>query len=88
MTDATSPSSGAHRARVYRQRRAAGCYVARVEIFPEDVAGLVNEGLLEPGESGDRAAIGEAIESLLFALAAGAIEIDTERFNEAVDESE
>ena len=84
----TSPSSGADRASLYRQRRAAGCYVVRVEVCPADVEGLVNEGLLEPGESGDRAALGEAIETLLFGLSEGAIKIDLERLIEAIDEAE
>ncbi len=87
-TDATSPLTGADRASLYRERRAAGCCVARVEVAPEDVAGLVNEGLLEPGESGDRAEIGEAIRTLLFGLSEGVIKIDLERLIEAIDASE
>ncbi len=87
-TDATSPLTGADRASLYRERRAAGCCVVRVEVGPADVEGLVNEGLLGPGESGDRAALGEAIETLLFGLSEGAIKIDLERLIEAINEAE
>ncbi len=60
--DATPPSSAADRARRYRERKSEGLHVARVEVGPEDIEALVREGLLEPGESSDRAAISEAIE--------------------------
>ena len=60
----------------------------RVEVDPRDVEGLINEGLLEPGESGDRAEIGEAIRTLLFGLSEGAVKIDLERLIEAIDEAE
>ena len=83
MNNATSPSSGADRASLYRRRRSEGRHVARVEVGREDIEALVVEGLLEPGKSGDRAAIGEAIELVLFALSQGAASIDFDRFIEA-----
>ncbi len=83
MTTATSPSSGADRARRYRRRKSEGCVVATVEVGPGDLKALVDNMLLEPGELDDRAAISEAIEVLLFALAEGAAEIDFDRFIEA-----
>ncbi len=80
MNHAASSSSGADRASLYRRRRAEGRHVARVEVGPENIEALVVEGLLEPGKSGDRAAIGEAIEVLLFALSEGALEwVDEEQ---------
>ncbi len=81
MNDATSPTSSADRARRYRVRRAEGRHVARVEVGPENIEALVVEGLLEPGKSGDRAAISEAIDCLLFALSEGAVEIDWDRWD-------
>ncbi len=87
MPDATSRSSAADRTRLYRQRRAEGRHVARVEVGPEDIAALVDNYLLDPGDVADRDAISLALGSMLFALSEGAIEIDFDRFIEAVDES-
>ena len=88
MSDATSQSNGASRARLYRQRRAEGRHVARIEIGPEEIEALVVEGLLKPGKSGDRAAIIEAIDCLLYALFVGAVEIDWDQFGEEETEPE
>ena len=87
MNDKTSPSSAAERARLYRERRSEGRHVARVEVGPEDTAALVDNYLLDPGDVADRDAISLALGSMLFALSEGAIEIDFDRFIEAVDES-
>ena len=59
--DKTPPTSAADRAALYRERRSEGIHVAGVEVGPEDIEALVREGFLEPGKSGDRAAISEAI---------------------------
>ena len=85
--DATSQTA-ADRAARYRERRSEGIHVARVEVGPEDIETLVREGLLEPGESGDRAAISEAIEWLLLALSEHAIEIDPIWFKYQNDDGE
>ena len=87
MNDATSPTSSAERARLYRERRSEGRHVSRVEVGPEDIAALVDNYLLDPGDVADRDAISLALGSMLFALSEGAIEIDFDRFIEAVDES-
>ncbi len=76
MNDATSPTSGADRARLYRKRRSEGRHVARVEVGPEDIEALVENCLLDPGDVADRAAITESIEVLLYVLRENAIEID------------
>ena len=88
MTNATFSSSGAGRARLYRQRRAEGRHVARIEIGPEEIEALVENSLLEPGKSSDRAAIIEAIDCLLYALFVGAVEIDWDQFGEEETEPE
>ncbi len=86
MTNISSPPTGADRASLYRKRKREGRLVAPVEVLPEDLKALVDNALLEPGKSGDRAAISEAIEGLLFGLGQGAVEIDFDRFIEAVAE--
>ena len=86
--DKTSPTSAADRARRYRERLREGLHVARVEVGPEDIQALVREGLLEPGKSGDRAAISEAIERLLLALSEYAVDIDPEWFEYHNDDEE
>ncbi len=73
MTNISSPSSGADRASRYRKRKREGRLIAPVEVLPEDLKALVDNALLEPGKSGDRAAIGEAIECVLLALSEGAV---------------
>ncbi len=83
LTGATTSSSGADRARRYRERQAEGRHVARVEVDPEDVEALVANSLLAAGDVGDRGAMGEAIECLLYALSEGAVEIDLDLFLEA-----
>ncbi len=88
MTDATSRSTAADRTRAYRQRRAAGVHVARIEVGPDEIEALVENSLLEPGKSSDRAAIIEAIDCLLYALFVGAIEIDWDQFGEEETEPE
>ena len=88
MTNATSPSSAADRVRRYRQRRAAGRQVASVEIGPDEIGALVENALLAVEDAGDRAAVGWAIELLLLGLAVDALEIDTDRLIEALDEGE
>ena len=87
MTGATSQSNGADRARRYRERKNEGRHVSRVEVGPEEIAALVDNYLLDPGDVADRDAISLALGSMLFALSEGAIEIDFDRFIEAVDES-
>ena len=86
-TNATSRSTAADRTRVYRQRRAEGRHVASVEVGREEIEALVENGLLDAGDVADRDAISLALGSMLFALSEGAIEIDFDRFIEAVDES-
>lgn len=76
--DKTAPSNAADRARRYRERKSEGLRVARVEVGLEDIEALVREGLLEPGKLGDRAAISEAIERLLLALAEYGADVDPE----------
>lgn len=85
-TNATSSSTGVDRTRRYRRRRAEGRHVARVEVGPEDIEGLVENYPLAAGDVADRAAIGEAIECWLLALSEGAVEIDFDRLIEAVGE--
>ncbi len=87
-TTATSRSTAADRTRAYRQRRAAGVHVARIEVGPDEIEALVENSLLEPGKSGDRAAISEAIEWLLLALSEHAIEIDPIWFEFQKDDDE
>ena len=81
MTSATSSPSGADRTRSYRKRRAEGRHVAHVEVGPEEIEALVENSLLAAGDVGDRAAIKEALECLLFALSEDAIEIDWGRWD-------
>ena len=88
MTSATSSLSGADRASLYRKRRAEGRHVASVEVGPGEIGALVENSLLEPGKSSDRAAIIEAIDCLLYALFVGAVEIDWDQFGEEETESE
>ncbi len=87
-TNATSRSTAADRTRLYRQRRAEGRHVALVEVGPDEIEALVENSLLEPGKSSDRAAIIEAIDCLLYALFVGAVEIDWDQFGEEETESE
>ena len=84
MTDTTSSSNASDRVRRYRVRKREGRHVARVEIGPKEIEALVSNGLLAAGDEGDRAAISEAIGCMLFALSEGAVEIDFDRFIEAV----
>ncbi len=76
MTDTTSPTSSADRARRYRERKSEGRHVARVEVDREDVNSLIEYGLLDRDNSADRREVGEAIELLLLALFEGAVGID------------
>lgn len=87
-TPGTSPTTAADRTRAYRQRRAEGRHVARIEIGPEEIEALVANSLLDAGKSGDRAAISEAIDCLLYALGEGAVEIDWDHFGEEETEPE
>ncbi len=80
MTEATTSSSGAGRVRRYRERKAAGRHVARVEVGAEEIEALVANSLLDAEKVGDRAAINEAIDCLLYALSEGAVEIDFSRW--------
>ncbi len=86
MNDATSPTSSADRARRYRVRRAEGRHVARVEVGPEDIEALVENCLLDPGDVADRAAVNEALGSMLYALSEGAIAVDFDKFIELLAE--
>ncbi len=81
MNDATSPSSSADRARLYRRRRAEGRHVARVEIGPEEIEALVANSLLAAEKVGSRVAINEALEDLLYILSESAVEIDWGRWD-------
>ena len=87
-TNATFSSTGADRASLYRKRRAEGRHVARVEVGPGEIEALVENSLLDAGDVGDRASVGWAIELLLLGLVEGALEIDTDRLIEALDEGE
>ncbi len=82
ITDATSASNAADRTKLYRRRRAEGRHVARIEIGPEDIAALVDNCLLDPGDVGDRNAINEALGTMLYALCEGAIAVDLDKFIE------
>ncbi len=73
MTD-LSPT--ATRSRRYRECRRAGIITAPVRVAPEVTEALVAAGLLTEADMGDRAKIGESIETLLFALVDDAVEID------------
>ncbi len=88
MNDKTSPSSAAERARLYRERRSEGRHVARVEVGPEDIAALVDNCLLYPGDVGDRAAVNEALGTMLYALSEGAIAVDFDKYIELLAEPE
>ena len=81
MTDATSPSTGADRARLYRQRRAEGRHVASVEVGPGEIEALIENSLLAAEKVGDRVAINAALDDLLYALSEGAVEIDFSRWD-------
>ena len=81
MTDATSRSSAAARTRAYRQRRAEGRHVARVEVGREEIEALVANSLLAAEKVGDRVAINAALDDLLYALSEGAVEIDWGRWD-------
>lgn len=85
-TSATSRSSAADRTRLYRQRRAEGRHVARVEVGREEIGALVENSLLAAEDRCDRASVGWAIELLLLGLSEGALEIDADRLIEALDE--
>ena len=82
MTNATSPSSAAERARLYRERRSEGRHVAHVEIGPEEIEALVENCLLDPGDVADLAAVNEALGTMLYALSEGAIAVDFDKFIE------
>ncbi len=86
MNDATSPSSNADRARLYRERRSEGRHVSRVEVGPEDIAALVDNCLLDPGDVADRDAISEALGTMLYALSEGAIAVDFDKYIELLAE--
>ena len=81
MTDATSSLSGADRVRRYRERKAAGRHVARIEVGAEEIEALVANSLLAAEKVGDRVAINEALEDLLYILSEGAVEIDWGRWD-------
>ena len=61
----STPTPNANRARRYRQRRAKGTVVTRVEVDAAAIAGLVNYGLLDERDARDRERIAEAIELAL-----------------------
>ncbi len=88
MTAATASSNADDRTRLYRKRRADGKNVARVEIGPEDIAALVDNCLLDPGDVGDRAALNEALGTMLYALSEGAIAVDFDKYIELLAEPE
>ena len=80
-TPATTSSSGADRARLYRKRRSEGRHVARIEVGAEEIEALVANSLLAAEKVGDRVAINEALEDLLYILSEGAVEIDWGRWD-------
>ena len=81
MTDATSSSNASDRVRQYRVRKAAGRHVARIEVGAEEIEALVANSLLAAEKVGDRVAINEALEDLLYILSEGAVEIDWGRWD-------
>lgn len=58
-------SPAAERARLARERRRRGLIVVPVEIFREEVEGLVRQGLLDPSDADDRWKIGSAVARVL-----------------------
>ena len=86
VTAATSSSNASDRVRRYRVRKREGRHVSRVEVGPEDIAALVDNCLLYPGDVGDRAAINEALGTMLYALSEGAIAVDFDKFIELLAE--
>ena len=75
----TELSPTATRSRRYRERRRMGITIAPVQVAPEVAGALVATGLLTEADMGDRAKMGESIETLLFALVDDSIEIDWDR---------
>ncbi len=81
MNDATTPSSSADRARLYRERKSEGVIVVPVEVGPDIAKALTSNFLLDPQDSANRREIGEVIELLLYVLRENAIEIDWDRWD-------
>ncbi len=81
ITEATTSSSGADRVRRYRERKAAGRHVARIEVGAEEIEALVQNDLLAAEKVGDRVAINAALDDLLYVLSEGAVEIDFSRWD-------
>ena len=78
MTTQASPSPAAIRSKRYRERVRDGVLIAPVSVYEEDLDFLVQTGIIEDCDLGDRARIASAIEELLTWLGAGAFILDEE----------
>ena len=83
--DGLASTNGARRCRRYRARKKAGAVVVPAEITPEAAMGLVDCGLLDINERGDRARVAEAVELVLYIIEENAFVIDDEWFDSLPD---
>jgi hypothetical protein len=67
------------RVREHRRRRREGLRLAHLEVRPNEIAFLMRQGLIQPGEEGDpwslARAVGRLLDLLMPALEAGRIEL-------------
>ncbi len=76
MRAMTEISSTAARSKRYRERKREGVVVAPVEVEPEVLDALTFCLFLDKADRHDRAAIGAAVEELLYLLGEGALTMD------------
>ena len=79
--DHAAPTTGAARSRRYRARRRDGWRIIEVSVHAEYVRALVTHRLLAETDATNREKVASAIDLLLFCLADGAIEIDSDHFS-------
>ena len=76
MQAMTEISPTAARSKRYRERKREGVVVAPVEVEPEVLDALTFCLFLDEADRHDRAAIGAAVEELLYLLGEGALTMD------------
>ncbi len=76
MPPQTTLSPSAVRTRRYRDRRDRGAVVISLEVDSEKLDALVEQGFLNDAAVKSRAKICEAVDTLLFGLAEGIVEIN------------
>ncbi len=69
-------SPSAIRTRRYRERRDRGSVVISLEVDSEKLDALVEQGFLAEADVRSRAKVSEAVDTLLFGLAEGIVEIN------------